>query len=260
MGGAMKPDLVVAVVGGPGRPGGAGAGNLLAGGWRVRALTRRPNSQRARELAQSGAEVVRAEMADVATLRAAFRDAYGVFSVQNPMTGGGVETEVRHGKNVADAAKAMDVQHVVYGSAGTGVPGTGGPEWESKLAVPAHLETLGLPITVLRPTAFMELMSDRAFFPPVSTWHLMPKLMGTDRRIPWLAVDDLGAIAARAFGNPDQFVGTELRLAGDLRSIAECKAIWAEVMGRAPRRFAMPVWLFERFVSTDLTTMWRWVG
>ncbi len=255
----MGPDLVVAVVGATGRQGGAVARHLLEGGWRVRALTRRPDSVKARRLAESGADVVRAEMADVATLHAAFRDAYGVFSVQNPMTGGGVETEVRHGKNVAAAAKAMGVQHVVYGSAGTGVPGTGVPEWESKLAVQAHMEALGLPITVLRPTAFMELMTDKAFFPPVSTWHLMPKLMGADRRIPWLAVDELGAIAARAFREPDRFVGKELRLAGDLQSIAECRATWAEVVGRPPRPFPMPVWLFERFVGTDLTTMWRWL-
>jgi uncharacterized protein YbjT (DUF2867 family) len=255
----MEPNLVVAVVGATGRQGGAVARHLLAGGWRVRALTRRPDSKRALELAQAGAEVVRADMAEVATLRAVFRDAYGVFSVQNPMTGGGVETEVRHGRNVADAAKAMGVQHLVYGSAGTGVPGTGVPEWESKLVVQAHMEALGLPATVLRPTAFMELMTDKAFFPPVSTWHLMPKLMGADRRVPWLSVDDLGAIAARAFGDPDRFVGNELRLAGDLLSIDECRAIWAEVKGRPPRPFPMPVWLFERFVGTDLTTMWRWL-
>jgi uncharacterized protein YbjT (DUF2867 family) len=255
----MEPNRVVAVVGATGRQGGAVTRHLLTAGWRVRALTRRPDSKRARELVESGAEVVGADMADVASLRAAFRDAYGVFSVQNPMTGGGVETEVRHGKNVADTAKVMGVQHLVYGSAGTGVPGTGVPEWESKLLVEAHQEALGLPITVLRPTAFMELMTDKAFFPPVSTWHLMPKLMGADRRIPWLCVDDLGAIAAHAFGNPDRFVGTELRLAGDLRSIDECRATWAEVKGRPPRPFPMPVWLFERFVGTDLTTMWRWL-
>jgi uncharacterized protein YbjT (DUF2867 family) len=255
----MEPGRVVAVVGATGRQGGAVTKHLLAGGWLVRGLTRRPDSKRARMLAESGAEVVRADMADVTTLHAAFRDAYGVFSVQNPMTSGGVETEVRHGMNVADAAKAMGVQHVVYGAAGTGVPGTGVPEWESKLAVQARMEALGLPITVLRPTAFMELMTDKAFFPPVSTWHLMPKLMGATRGVPWLCVDDLGAIAARAFADPDRFIDTELRLAGDVCSIAECRAIWAEVMGRPPLPFPMPVWLFEKFVGTDLTAMWRWL-
>lgn len=30
-------------------------------------------------------------------------------------------------------------------------------------------------------------------------------------------------------------------------------------MGRPPLRVTMPVWLFERFVETDETTMWRWL-
>jgi hypothetical protein len=39
-----------------------------------------------------------------------------------------------------------------------------------------------------------------------------------------------------------------------------CRAIWREVTGRPPWRFPMPRWLFERFVGTDETTMWRWLG
>ena len=45
----------------------------------------------------------------------------------------------------------------------------------------AHLRALELPVTILRPMAFMELMAERKFFPPASTWHLMPKLMGATR-------------------------------------------------------------------------------
>lgn len=56
-------------------------------------------------------------MASRASLDAAFAGAHGVYSVQNTYTSG-VEAEVQHGKNVADAARAADVQHVVYGSAG----------------------------------------------------------------------------------------------------------------------------------------------
>ena len=44
------------------------------------------------------------------------------------------------------------------------------PSWEFKLAVEAHMHELGLPLTVLRPMAFMELMTDKEFFPPVSAW------------------------------------------------------------------------------------------
>lgn len=254
----MEADRIIVVTGATGRQGGAVARHLLSDGWQVRAVTRSPRGKRALQLATHGAHVFQADMADPPALRRAFRDAYGVYSVQNPMISG-LEEEVIQGKNVADAAQEAGVRHMVYGSAGTGEPGTGIGSWESKLAVEAHLEKLGLPLTVLRPVAFMELMTDRSFYPPVSTWHLMPKLMGDDRPVYWICVDDLGAIAAKAFADPDRFVGTDLRLTADVASINECREIWDEVVGKPPRRFPMPVRLFERFVGDDLTTMWRWL-
>ena len=75
------------------------------------------------------------------------------------------------------------------------------------------VEALSLPLTILRPMAFMELMTEKKFFPAVGTWHVMPRLMGDSRRLPWICVDDLGAIAAQAFGAPQQFVGKDLTLA-----------------------------------------------
>jgi uncharacterized protein YbjT (DUF2867 family) len=88
----------------------------------------------------------------------------------------------------------------------------------------------------------------------------MPKLMGPDRPLGWICVDDLGAVAARAFAEPARFVGAELPLASDVQSIAQCRQIWSEVYRRPPRRFPMPVWMFRRFVGSDLLTMWRWLG
>ncbi|NUT96524.1 MAG: NmrA/HSCARG family protein [Saccharothrix sp.] len=250
-------DLVV-VTGATGRQGGAVARHLLASGRRVRALTRDPDSPAARALARLGAEVVRGDMADRDSLRPVFVGAHGVYSVQNPMISG-LDGEVHQGRTVGDAAAEAGVEHFVYGSAGTGEPGTGVGSWESKLTVQAHLESLGLPLTVLRPMAFMELMTDKDFYPPVSAWHLMPKLVGDDRPLPWLGVDDLGAVAARVFAEPERFTGADLRLTSDVVSLGECRALWTAVFGRGPKRFPMPVWVFERFVGDDLTAMWRWL-
>jgi uncharacterized protein YbjT (DUF2867 family) len=88
----------------------------------------------------------------------------------------------------------------------------------------------------------------------------MPKLAGDQTPVPWLAVDDLGAIAARAFDNPSEFVGAELPLAAEFRTIAELRQTWTAATGRPPRSFPMPQWLFERFTGKDLTTMWRWLA
>ncbi len=247
----------IVVTGATGRQGGAVTRSLLGTGWHVRALTRNANSQKARALSALGAEVVQGDMQDRQSLDRIFKGAYGVYSIQNPMLAG-LEAEVIQGKRVADAAKEASVQHLVYGSTGVGRP-TGIGSWDSKLQVEAHMKALGIPLTILRPRAFMELMSDKAFYPAVSTWHLMPKLMGATRPLGWISTDDLGIIAAKAFSAPERFIGQEINLASDVKSIEECRAIWREVMGKKPSRFPMPIWLFQRFVGTDLTTMWRWL-
>jgi uncharacterized protein YbjT (DUF2867 family) len=188
---------LITVTGATGRQGRAVTRALLADHWRVRALTRNPDSEKARALSASGAEVIQGNMEDRQSLEFAFEGAYGVYSVQNPMISG-LDAEIRQGKLVADAAKAANVHHLVYGSAGMGER-TGVGSWDSKLEVEAHMKALGIPLTILRPMAFMELMTDKGYYPAVSTWHLMPKLMGSTRPGPWLSTNDLGVIAAQAF-------------------------------------------------------------
>jgi uncharacterized protein YbjT (DUF2867 family) len=252
----MKRPGMIVVCGATGRQGGAVARHLLAGGWAVRALTRSPDSAKAQALRQAGAEVMRADMAERPSLDRAFAGAYGVFNVQNPQIAG-FDGEITQGRNVADSAKAASISHLVYGSAGLGTP-TGVPSWDSKVIIAEHVRKLGLATTVMRPMAFMELMTDKDFYPQVSVWHVMPKLMGWNRTLPWLAADDVGAIAAAAFADPNRFVGVDVALAGDLMNLDECRQIWAE-SGHAPRGFPMPVWLFERVAGKDLPTMWRWL-
>src|SRR5919106_762460 len=154
-----RPGIVV-VCGATGRQGGAVTRHLLADGWPVRATTRTPDSPKAISVAAAGAEVVQADMADRTALDRAFSGAYGVYNVQNPLISG-FESEVEQGRNVADAASAAGIRHIVYGAAGIGRR-TGVPSWDTKVAIVEHMRELGLPLTVLRPNAFMELMTDKA--------------------------------------------------------------------------------------------------
>ena len=250
----------ILVTGATGLQGDAVARRLLASGWRVRALTRSATSAKAQALASLGAEIVQGDMAELASLAPAVAGAYGVFSVQNPMISG-IAGEIAQGKNVALAAQQAGVQHLVYASAGTGAQGTGVPSWESKLVVEEYMRSLALPLTILRPTAFMELMTGKKFYPAMSTWYLMPKLMGSTTRLPWLCTQDLAVIVAKAFAEPAQWIGKDLQLASDVQSIDECRTIYRAVLGNNPPSFPLPVWLFTRFgfVGQDLTTMWRWL-
>lgn len=248
----------IAVTGATGLQGGAVSRALLRDGWHVRALTRDPGSKAARSVGALGAEVVQADMDDRRSLERAFADVAGVFAVQNHHISG-YEGEVRQAKNVTDAAKRLAVPQVVYGAAGIGRRGTGVGSWETKVDVVEYMHAQGLPVTILRPMAFMELMTASKFFPAASTWHVMPKVMGGDRPVGWIAVDDLAAVTVKAFTDPERFVGRDLALVADVLSVDEARQTWRAVMGKAPRRFPMPVRLFERFVGVDETTMWRWL-
>lgn len=255
-----KQQQIIVVMGATGRQGRAVVRHLLRQGWHVRAVSRSPQGVQAQALAVLGADVVHGDMESPASLRPIFADAYGIYSVQTPYLAG-PKAEVWQGIQVAEVAYETGVQHLVYGSAGIGMPGTGIPSWESKVKIEAHMQALGLPLTILRPMAFMELMTDPAFFPAVSTWQVMPALMGAARPVGWLCTDDLGAIVAKVFAAPERFVGQALSLASDSQSIDACRLIYQEVKGKQPRYFPMPSWLFARmgFVGQDLSAMWRWL-
>ena len=247
----------MAVVGATGRQGSAVVRHLLRDGWHVRALTRDPSGRAARALAEQGAEVHRVDTEDLDSLRRAVRGAYGLFNVQNPMTSS-LEAEVRQGRNVARAAGEADVDHV-HGAAGVGDEPTGVGSWDSKIVVARASRQRGLRLTVLRPMAFIELMTDKGYYPPVSVWSVMPRLMGSARPVGWLCLDDLGAITARVLADPERWGGCDLSPVAEVQSLDQCREIWSEVGGRTPRGFPVPVRLFERFVGDDLTTMWRWL-
>jgi uncharacterized protein YbjT (DUF2867 family) len=221
-------------------------------------MTRKPGSKKAEELKSLGMDLVKADLEDRASLESAFSGAYGVYSMQPPVPDR-IDVEIRQGRNAAEAAKRTGVRHVVYGSAGPGHTKTGIEQWDAKIEVTQTMKQLGLPFTALRPMAFMELMIDPSYYPNSSTWYIWPNLMGTERKIPWISVQDLGAIAAKAFSNPDEYLGKDFPLASDARSLAECREIYKEVRGKYPSRFPMPMFLFEKFVGKDIPNMWRWL-
>jgi uncharacterized protein YbjT (DUF2867 family) len=204
-----------------------------------------------------GAELVHADLDDITTLESAFQGAYGVYTMQPPIPGK-PENEIQQGKNVALAAQTAKVQHVVYGSAGPLSNKTGIEQWDTKLEVTQAMMSLGLPLTTLRPLAFMELMTDPSYYPNV-IWYIWPRVTGGDLKIPWISVQDVGAIAAKAFANPAEFIGKDFILSADAQSLDECRAIYKEVRGKYPSSFPMPMFLFEKFVGKDIPRMWSWL-
>src|SRR5215475_14314806 len=146
----------VLISGATGRQGGAVIRHMLKKGWNLRALTRDPNSKAAQELQRKGVEVVQGDLEDPASLERAARGVYGIFSVQDYWVAGFLR-EVQQGKNLADIAKKTGVTHFVYSSVGGAERSSGIAPWETKWEIEKHIRQLGLPVTIFRPTGFMEI-------------------------------------------------------------------------------------------------------
>jgi uncharacterized protein YbjT (DUF2867 family) len=93
---------IILVTGATGKQGSAVVRHALRQGFTVRALTRNPDSLTARALLAKGVEVVKGDMEDLASLRQAMKDVYGVFSVQNYWEKNvGYDGEIRQATNLA---------------------------------------------------------------------------------------------------------------------------------------------------------------
>src|SRR6267142_6760974 len=162
----------ILVTGATGQQGGAVARELLARKHTVRAMTRNPESDAAQALARQGAEVVKGDLNDAASLRRALQGAWGVFAVQNTWEAG-VEGEEVQGKRIAELARKAGVQHYVYTSVGSAHRRTGIPHFENKARIEETVRGLGFPsYTILRPVFFMENWTSPSFNPSLQEGKL----------------------------------------------------------------------------------------
>lgn len=222
---------IIAVTGATGQQGGAVSRKLLAEGWQVRALTRDVDKPAAQELDSLGAEVFAGDMDNRAELDGAFKGAYGVFSVQNFwLPNVGFEGEIRQGKNVADAAKAAGVGHLIFSSVGAAHRGMGQKHFESKWIVEQYIHSLGIPYTVLRPTAFFENFNWERPHILNGTFNALGLRPEKERQL--IALEDIAVFVALAFADPKQYLGRTIELAGDALTEAQIVETFAKVIGR----------------------------
>ena len=249
-------ERLILVSGATGQQGGAVARHLLREGVQVRALTRDSDQEAARALTDAGAEVVEGSFNDRASLDRALDGAYGAFSVQNFWTAGGPDGEVRQGTAFADAANDAGVEHFVYSSVGGAEKDTGIPHFDSKWEIEEHIRSLGLPATVLRPVYFMENWSQ--FTGDAIREGQLPQPLSPDTSLQQVTVDDVGAFAALAFSNSDDWIGRAVELAGDELTMTETAETFSRVLGRDVEHVQVPWDAFEEQAGEEMTVMYRW--
>ena len=249
-------DKTVLVTGATGRQGGAVIRHMRPKGWKLRALTRNPNSYAAKELAKQGVELVQGDLDDPGSLERAARGVYGIYSVQDFWTVG-ARREVQQGKNLADVANKVGVEHFVYSSVGGAERNTGITHFETKWVVEKHIRSLKLPVTVLRPASFME------------TYHILEVEIGllkgkladpvrADKPYQTIATDDIGGFVALAFERPKDFIGMELEIAASELTNIEAAKVFSRVMNRPVRFQKLPLPIVRLILGKEFYQMFHW--
>jgi len=249
----MANERTVLITGATGKQGGATARALAGKGFKIRAMTRKPESDAAKAVAATGADIVQGDLNDPSSLRSALNGSWGVFAVQNTWEAG-VAGEEEQGKRIANFAKEAGVRHYVYTSVGSAHRKTGIPHFDNKSRIEDTVRGLKFPShVILRPVFFMENLT--------SPWFLngdnLYAALAPTTRLQMIAVDDIGQYVALAFADAAKLNRREIDIAGDERTMPETAAALSKGLGRTITFVQIPI-SEVRKNSEDFAMMLEW--
>ena len=246
----MPGKQIIAVVGATGAQGGGLVRAILsdpAGIFSARALTRDVNSDKAKELARLGAEVVPADVDDLESLQRAFHGAYGAFCVTFFWAHFSPEKEFDEAKTMAMAAKAAGVEHVIWSTledtrqwvplSDTRMPTLMGkykvPHFDAKGEANAVFTERGVPTTFLLTSFYWDNFIHFGMGPKRGTdGKLALTLPMGDKKLPGIAAEDIGRCAYGIFKRGREYIGKTVGVAGEHLTGAEMAATFTQVLGQ----------------------------
>jgi len=242
------------ITGATGKQGGATIRSLHGTDFQLRAMTRKPHSDAARELKNRGIDVVEGDLDDEESLKRALNGVWGVYAVQNTWEAG-VEQEETQGHRLARLARAAGVEHYVYASVGSAHRKTGIPHFDNKARVEATVQSLGFPTTVVvRPVFFMENLTS----PWVLKDNALYAAMKPRSVLQMIAVEDIGKYGALAFTD-SRLKGRAIDIAGDAVTMPEAARVMGHVLGKPITFVEVPIDEVRKS-SEDLAIMYEWFG
>jgi uncharacterized protein YbjT (DUF2867 family) len=245
----MADRKIIAVVGATGAQGGGLARAILddpAGGFAVRALTRKADSAAARALAERGAEVVVADLDDVDSLVKAFEGAHGAFCVTAFWEHFSPEKEKQHAKNMAEAARRAGVKHVIWSTLDDTrklvpleddrMPTLLGrykvPHFDAKGESDEYFREAGVPTTFLQTSFYWDNFIHFGSGPKRGEDGVLRLVFPLgDKKMPGIAVEDIGRTAYGIFKRGPEMVGRTIGIAGGHLTGEEMAAGLTQALG-----------------------------
>ena len=241
---------VIAVVGATGAQGGGLVHAILNdknGPFTARAITRKVNSDKAKALADAGADVVAADLDDVKSLKKAFEGAHGAFCVTNFWEHLKPEKEISQARNMAQAAKDAGVHHVIWSTledtrksiplSDDRMPTLMGkykvPHFDGKGEADAIFTELGVPTTFLVTSFYWENFIYFGMGPKKGPdGKLAITLPMGNKKLPSIAAEDIGKTAYAIFEKGDEMIGQTVGVAGGHLTGAQMAKSLSKALGQ----------------------------
>jgi uncharacterized protein YbjT (DUF2867 family) len=261
----MAGDKVIAVVGATGAQGGGLARAILDdpdGEFRVRALTRKPDSDAARALAERGAEVVQADLDDLDSLRRAFDGAYGAYCLTNFWEHFSPEKEKEQAGHMAEAAARAGVQHVIWSTFedtrdwvaldDDRMPTLQGsykvPHFDGKAEADAEFRKRDVPTTFLRTSFYWENFIYFGAGPQRGEDGVLALTMPmADKPLPGISAEDIGKAAYGIFQRPGEYIGRTVGIAGEHATGHRMASALSAALGEEVRYNDVPADVYRQF-------------
>ncbi len=246
----MSEKKIIAVLGATGAQGGGLVRAILDdpnSGFTVRAVTRDVNSDKAKELAALGAQVVAADVDDLESLKKAFEGAYGAYCVTFFWAHFSPEKEINEANLMAQAAKHAGLKHVIWSTLEDTrkyIPLTDNrmPTLQGKYKV-AHYDgkgeadhwfrDLGVPTTFLLTSFYWDNLIYFGLGPKKGPdGKLTITFPMGDKKLPGIASEDIGKCAYGIFKKGNEFIGKTIGIAGGHLTGSQMADVLSKVLGK----------------------------
>jgi uncharacterized protein YbjT (DUF2867 family) len=259
----MADKKIIAVFGATGAQGGGLARAILRdpqGGFGVRAITRHVDSDKARELAKMGAQVVAADIDDPSTVEKALDGAHGAYCVTFFWAHFSPEKEMAEARTMATAAKGAGLKHVIWSTledtrewsplSDPRIPTLHGkykvPHFDGKGESDHFFIDAGVPTTLLLTSFYWDNFIHFGMGPQKGPdGKLAIGFPMDDKKLPGIAAEDIGKCAYGLFKRGNEFVGKTVGIVGENLTGSQMAAAFSELLGQQVVYNAIPPDVFR---------------
>ena len=238
---------ILAVFGATGQQGSSVITNVLSDSelsqkYKIRAITRDVESDKAKKLKAQNVEVVSADMQNKASLEAALTGVDFVYIMTTPSFGpDAVEAEFNTAKLIADTAVEKGLEYIIFST----LPSVSGMSngrythvtpFDAKAKAEEYIRSLSIKSAFVSLAYFMENLQTQPWLGPQPTsdgTYVMSRPVPSKVRLPYLdAVGDVGKFVGAILAEPDKYEGKTFHAAQGLYSLEEIAAAISKNTGK----------------------------